>query len=169
MAGAVAMWPAVVPTVVGLALLLFLVPHSRCLSPEGYGENKFRDAQMLQDKGHLKEHVKELSEDDINNMTPAEREFHFFKSHDSDKDHYLDGLEIMAAVSHNSDYDSFRRPAPEGETAEQERDRTDREHQERMAVFTGLVDKILSEDDTNNDGMISYIEYVISRRREPGT
>ncbi|XP_066297885.1 multiple coagulation factor deficiency protein 2 homolog [Branchiostoma lanceolatum] len=168
MAGTVAMSPAVLSAVVG-ALLLLVVPQTRGLSPEGYGENKFRDAQMLQDKGHLKEHVKELSEEDINNMTPAEREFHFFKSHDSDKDLHLDGLEIMAAVSHNSDYDSFRRPAPEGETVEQERERTNREHEERMAVFTGLVDKILSEDDTNNDGMISYIEYVISRRREPGT
>ncbi|XP_035690953.1 multiple coagulation factor deficiency protein 2 homolog isoform X3 [Branchiostoma floridae] len=132
-------------------------------------ENRFRDPSMVQDKSHLKEHVQELTQEQINQMSPEELEFHFFKSHDSDKDHHLDGLEIMAAVSHNSDYDSFGRPAPEGETAEQERERTNQEHQERMTVFTGLVDKILSEDDTNNDGMISYIEYVVSRRRVPGT
>jgi hypothetical protein len=29
-----------------------------------------------------------------------------------------------------------------------------------------LIDDILKEDDKNNDGYISYIEYVFARRRE---
>ncbi|KAI8507533.1 hypothetical protein Bbelb_149130 [Branchiostoma belcheri] len=102
---------------------------------------------MIQDKHHLKEHVQELTEEQISQMSPEELEWHFFKSHDSDKNLKLDGLEIMAAMEHRSEY-SYP-PDPN----------------ERIEYYTGLVDQILEEDDTDNDGMMSYIEYVMSTRK----
>ncbi|CAH1232362.1 MCFD2 [Branchiostoma lanceolatum] len=109
--------------------------------------NRFRDPSMVQDRGHLKEHVQELTEEQISQMSPEELEWHFFKSHDSDKNLKLDGLEIMAAVEHRSEYNH----PPD--------------YDERMEYYSGMVDMILEEDATDNDGMMSYIEYVISTRK----
>ncbi|XP_019618265.1 PREDICTED: multiple coagulation factor deficiency protein 2 homolog [Branchiostoma belcheri] len=125
---------------------LLLVPPAAVSTAEG-DTNRFRDPSMIQDRGHLKEHVQELTEEQISQMSPEELEWHFFKSHDSDKNLKLDGLEIMAAMEHRSEY-SYP-PDPN----------------ERIEYYTGLVDQILEEDDTDNDGMMSYIEYVMSTRK----
>ncbi|XP_078599419.1 multiple coagulation factor deficiency protein 2 homolog [Branchiostoma floridae x Branchiostoma japonicum] len=124
---------------------LLLVPTA--VSTAEGDTNRFRDPSMVQDKGHLKEHVQELTEEQISQMSPEELEWHFFKSHDSDKNMKLDGLEIMAAIEHRSEYNY----PPDDD--------------ERLKYHTGLVDQILEEDDTDNDGMMSYIEYVISTRK----
>ncbi|CAH1232360.1 MCFD2 [Branchiostoma lanceolatum] len=148
---------------VGVTLLL---AHNVFGTDAEQNENRFRDPSMVQDKSHLKEHVQELTQEQINQMSPEELEFHFFKSHDTDKNLKLDGLEIMAAIDHqHSHRQPAEQPAPEHETPEQTRARRYREHQERLNFLTGMVDKILEQDDTDDDGMMSYIEYVISRRR----
>ncbi|XP_078599420.1 multiple coagulation factor deficiency protein 2 homolog [Branchiostoma floridae x Branchiostoma japonicum] len=130
-----------------LGAFLFLVPNALSTGTGDTPSNKFRDPEMIQDKHHLKEHVQELTEEQINQMSPEEVEFHFFKSHDGDKNLKLDGLEIMAAIEHQSEYNY----PPD--------------YNERMEYYTGMVDKILADDDSDDDGMISWIEYVIARRR----
>ena len=32
--------------------------------------------------------------------------------------------------------------------------------------FTEIVDQVLQEDDLDNDGYLTYLEYVLARRRE---
>ncbi|XP_066298048.1 multiple coagulation factor deficiency protein 2 homolog [Branchiostoma lanceolatum] len=134
--------------VVAISAFLFLVPHALCTGTDETPSNKFRDPAMTQDKDHLKEHVKELTEEQINEMSSEEKEFHFFKTHDSDKDLKLDGLEILAAIEHSTHFNTH-------------------EDKDMTEYYAELVDKVLADDDTDDDGMISWIEYVIaSRRRE---
>ncbi|XP_066297934.1 multiple coagulation factor deficiency protein 2 homolog [Branchiostoma lanceolatum] len=130
-----------------ISAFLFLVPIALCTGTGDTASNRFRDPAMTQDKHHLKEHVQELTEEQINQMSPEEMEFHFFKSHDGDKDLKLDGLEIMAAIEHSTDYG------------------LPPDYNEMMEYLMGLVDKILEDDDSDDDGMISWIEYVIARKR----
>ncbi|CAH1232366.1 MCFD2 [Branchiostoma lanceolatum] len=104
--------------------------------------------QQVIHKSHLKEHVKELTEEQINEMSSEEKEFHFFKTHDSDKDLKLDGLEILAAIEHSTHFNTH-------------------EDKDMTEYYAELVDKVLVDDDPDDDGMISWIEYVVaSRRRE---
>ncbi|KAI8507531.1 hypothetical protein Bbelb_149110 [Branchiostoma belcheri] len=158
---------AVLWTCLAAVVTLTLVPNVFGTDNAEQTENRFRDPTMVQDKGHLKEHVQELTQEQINQMSAEELEFHFFKSHDTDRNLKLDGLEIMAAIEHQHSHrqPAAEPPAPEHETPEQTRARKYREHQERLNYFTGIVDKILEEDDTDNDGMMSYIEFALSRRR----
>ncbi|OWF43533.1 Multiple coagulation factor deficiency protein 2-like [Mizuhopecten yessoensis] len=70
--------------------------------PEKVG---FHDNKVVHDEAHLKEHLKEQI-DTSKPMTQQEMEFHYFRLHDADNNTKLDGLEIMAALSHmNNMYD----------------------------------------------------------------
>lgn len=35
-----------------------------------------------------------------------------------------------------------------------------------MYFILGLIDKVLEEDDLNNDGYLEYVEYVLGRQRD---
>lgn len=86
-------------------------------------------------------------------MTDEELEFHYFHLHDFDKNKHLDGLEILQAIKHTIHEDEL------GENdLEVEKD--------DMAYYIALIDKLLEEDDTNRDGLLSYTEYVLGRKRE---
>lgn len=49
--------------------------------------------------------MKEFSfgERELANMSDEEKNFYFFKLHDSDNNDHLDGLEILHAATHHSD------------------------------------------------------------------
>lgn len=54
---------------------------------------------------HIQEDLKQLSisEDELSKMSDEEKNFYFFKLHDSDNNDHLDGLEILHAATHHSD------------------------------------------------------------------
>ncbi|RXG51929.1 hypothetical protein Avbf_04848 [Armadillidium vulgare] len=58
--------------------------------------------EVIHDKEHLKEEAPSLhlTQEQIENMTAEEVEYHYFTIHDLDKDHNLDGLELMQAIMH---------------------------------------------------------------------
>ncbi len=35
-----------------------------------------------------------------------------------------------------------------------------------LILFSEIVDSVLEEDDLNNDGYLTYLEYVLARKRE---
>lgn len=65
--------------------------------------------------------------------------FHFFKLHDYDDNSKLDGLEIMAALTHH-------------------RKSNDKEVDENELIQ--MVDDVLKEDDLDGDGYLSYPEFL---------
>ncbi|XP_022096704.1 multiple coagulation factor deficiency protein 2-like [Acanthaster planci] len=119
-------------------------------------KSKFHDPEMVRNKEHVQEHLEELTggqkrEED---MTDEELEFHYFKLHDFDNNTKLDGLEILAAINHvmGDDKPSLNM------TPEQAREIRLLEHME-------MIDQVLAEDDFNNDGYLTYLEFVLARRR----
>ncbi|XP_075233201.1 multiple coagulation factor deficiency protein 2 homolog [Lycorma delicatula] len=136
-----------------------------------------QDTQLLQDVEHIKEDLGNiLSEEQTHKMTPEELEFHYFKLHDFDNNTKLDGLEILQAIhhsTHDSDtdeayYDNKKKtnvdvgatPLPD-KTGD-----IPSINMEDFQYFVDLIDQVLAEDDLDNDGYLSYIEYVVGRQKD---
>ena len=82
--------------VISLVSLLPLVtshihPHARSNKKSGTAE----DIQS-----HLELELETFNFDSIKNMTEEERDYHYFRLHDFDKNDLLDGLEVLKAMSH---------------------------------------------------------------------
>ncbi|XP_070576806.1 multiple coagulation factor deficiency protein 2 homolog [Ptychodera flava] len=121
----------------------------------GDASNKFHDPNVVRDKEHVKEHLKDVAgEIDENEMTDEELEFHYFKMHDFDNNTKLDGLEMLAALTHMMEHDLSMD------------DKLSEEIQSRIGYYSEIIDKVLEEDDFNNDGYLTYLEYVVARRRD---
>ncbi|KAK3914800.1 Multiple coagulation factor deficiency protein 2-like protein [Frankliniella fusca] len=123
-----------------------------------------QDAQLLQDKEHIREDLgRWATEEAVEKMTPEELQFHYFKLHDLDENVKLDGLEILRAIMHTEEHESH------GHEGEDENSLADGEEDYKapvsMEYYTELIDEVLREDDTNNDGYLSYPEYVVGRNQ----
>ncbi|KAG7198077.1 hypothetical protein KM043_018245 [Ampulex compressa] len=117
-----------------------------------------QDTELLHDATHLKEDMGPMGEQlDFSKMTAQEIEFHYFKVHDVDNNTKLDGLELLHAIQH-----SFH----ENRLADVEQGKRDIEGEDDLPWIVGLIDKVLKEDDLDNDGYLGYIEYVIGRQRD---
>ncbi|KAJ8950984.1 hypothetical protein NQ318_006368 [Aromia moschata] len=117
-------------------------------------EKLTEDAQLLHDKEHIQEHLEEvIPEPDLSNMTDEELEFYYFQVHDSDKNSKLDGLEILQAISHTGQHEY---EDDGNEIAEKPAD--------DFNYYVELIDQVLKEDDLDQDGYLSYSEYVGGRR-----
>lgn len=81
----------------------------------------------------------------LQEMSEEEIHFHYFKLHDTDHNNRLDGLEILQAVSH---FDRSRDAHPEKERRVQSEEELE-----------DLVNRVLDDDDRNNDGYIDYPEF----------
>lgn len=89
-------------------------------------------------------------------MTPEELEFHYFNIHDFDRNKHLDGLEMLQAIRHT----------------EQHFENED-EHMMLLSAYDieyyiDLIDEVLQEDDLDEDGLLSYPEYVTARKKDNG-
>ncbi|CAH1958037.1 unnamed protein product [Acanthoscelides obtectus] len=113
------------------------------------------DAQLLHDKDHIQEHLEEvIPKPDLSKMTDEELEFYYFQLHDTDKNSKLDGLEILHAIYHTDD--------EEHEENQHEENNTD-----SMAViehYIALIDEVLQEDDVDQDGYLTYSEFIAGKR-----
>ncbi|XP_013379287.1 multiple coagulation factor deficiency protein 2 homolog [Lingula anatina] len=134
-----------------------------CNSHEGHGPNvdhkhatnaeEWRDPEYRRDVEHIKEHYEGVVDIDTNNMTEEEMEFHFFYQHDTDKNLKLDGLEILASLLELMSF--------------QFKQMTKKEVEKKIQETAESIDQVLEADDVDNDGYLTYPEYVSARRRPP--
>ncbi|KYQ52774.1 Multiple coagulation factor deficiency protein 2 like protein [Trachymyrmex zeteki] len=109
-----------------------------------------QDDELLHDATHLKEDMGSIADQlDFSKMTEQEIEFHYFQIHDFDNNTKLDGLEILHALQHTMH--------------ENEEEGIQKPEEDWIVV---LIDKVLEEDDLNNDGYLEYVEYVLGRQRD---
>merc|ERR1712150_338984 len=138
--------------------LLFIICH------QSHGSNDqhrtMHDPKMSQDLEHVKEHLKDKIDID-REISTEELEFYYFLEHDFNNDSRLDGLEILAAIKHSELAHEFA-----ASTANLTDESLKKINEKELKVYTELIDDILKEDDQNNDGYISYLEYAFARRRE---
>ncbi|XP_070578775.1 multiple coagulation factor deficiency protein 2 homolog [Ptychodera flava] len=104
-----------------------------------------KDKTKIHDQQHILDHLEGQINKPESEMTEQELQFHYFKVHDYDNNNKLDGIELVAAMTHYHEED-------EGHEAEQ---MTEKDMAE-------MIDTILEEDDANKDGYIDFPEFVLS-------
>uniref|UniRef100_A0A0N4ZTD2 EF-hand domain-containing protein n=1 Tax=Parastrongyloides trichosuri TaxID=131310 RepID=A0A0N4ZTD2_PARTI len=104
--------------------------------------HEFGKDDSIHDKEHLKEHLQDTIDIDTAHMTADQERYHYFRLHDTNKDNLIDGMEIMKAYTHHDHRMDGTKPVLQDYQIE------------------NLVDAVLQEMDKNNDGFITYAEYV---------
>ncbi|XP_067942684.1 lymphotoxin beta receptor inhibitor-like [Watersipora subatra] len=95
-------------------------------------------------------------------MTDIEKDWYYFRLHDTDADMRLDGLELFKAWQHH--YLEHMGHAGLGHTDDStEEGRKFIESQNE--TFMIMVDKILEEQDIDNDGYLDYFEYMLAKEK----
>ncbi|XP_033209156.1 multiple coagulation factor deficiency protein 2 homolog [Belonocnema kinseyi] len=122
-----------------------------------------QDAELLHDASHLKEDMGPLADKlDLSKLSDQELEFYYFTLHDVDNNTKLDGLEILHAIQH-----TLHEHDDEGDN-KQLRDSQHKDGEDDLPWIVELIDRVLAEDDLDNDGYLGYIEYMLGRQRNPG-
>merc|ERR1711994_1034920 len=118
---------------------------------------------LNKERDHMKQHVKEdyLDMDALDDVSLL---MQYFKKHDTDGNYKLDGLELLKAMSamsdedhHHGDYDT------EGMDAE---DILVEREQMPVSDLMHIVDDILQDEDKDNDGYITWPEFLTRQRRK---
>jgi len=114
---------------------------------------------MEKEREHMKSHIREeyIDKDKMDDMALL---MQYFRKHDYDKNHRLDGNELIKAISRLSDEDHDHHDEGEEEEARQGADEDDGPADMSLADVVPIVDEILREDDKNNDGFISWSEFI---------
>lgn len=111
------------------------------------------DPQDEHMKEHLKEHLDDVA-DGVELDTEEDVYFGYFNVHDTDKSGYMDGLELLHSFG---DHKSSK----PGEMY------TDELYEKNLQGYVEIVDITLKEFDTNNDGLISFPEYMGQMKSGP--
>lgn len=136
--------------------------HVHYRPTRGTEEKLTQDTELLHDTEHIEEHLQEyISDPDLTNLTDEEIEFYYFQVHDTDKNSKLDGLEILQAIMHTRHHKH-----KDDEEEDQDGEETQSVEDDDFNYYIELIDKVLSEDDKNEDGYLSYAEYVEGRKKE---
>uniref|UniRef100_A0A452TTU3 Multiple coagulation factor deficiency protein 2 n=1 Tax=Ursus maritimus TaxID=29073 RepID=A0A452TTU3_URSMA len=88
------------------------------------------DKNTVHDQEHIMEHLQGAIKIPEAQMSPQELQLHYFKMHDHDGHHFLDGLELSTAITHFHKEEENEQAPP----------------------------RILRADDKNNDGYRAYAE-----------
>jgi len=100
--------------------------------------------EHAKDKDHIMHDMEGVINKPESEMSQEELQFHYFKLHDSNNDNLLDGWELMYALNHDHSNDT-------GDKKSMSDDQ-----------ISDLLDPIFREDDRNQDGFISYAEFMAS-------
>ncbi|KAB0800173.1 hypothetical protein PPYR_08053 [Photinus pyralis] len=130
-----------------------VVKHHVHYTPSRHSSPKkmTQDEELLHDTTHLEEHSEDLV--DVSTMSEEELDFFYFQVHDSDKNSKLDGLEMLQAIHHTAHNFEYTK----GETIDKDED---------FQYYIELIDRVLTEDDADRDGFLSYPEYIAGRRKD---
>ncbi|KAF9364579.1 hypothetical protein BGX34_001126 [Mortierella sp. NVP85] len=138
-----------------LAVLLSLATTAMARSgngiPIGY---KDQEHSNYGDMGKAKEFAKEHMGDKGKNLSEKEELMMLFSLHDSNKDGFLDGIELRAAFSDMTSSNDFNNE--------------ESKYKVTLQQMIDMIDHVIEEDDTDNDGKISWGEYLISQKYHEG-
>ncbi|XP_058826083.1 multiple coagulation factor deficiency protein 2 homolog [Topomyia yanbarensis] len=107
------------------------------------------DEHLHAQDNHIQQDLKHLSigEDELAKMSEEEKNFYFFKLHDSDNNDHLDGLEILHAATHHADGHVHKL------------DREDEPDSTENSVID-VIDDFLAYADLDRNGLLTYPEYM---------
>ncbi|CAH1124231.1 unnamed protein product [Ceutorhynchus assimilis] len=144
-----------------------LVKRHTHYTPGKNAEKITQDFELLHDKEHIEEHLKEVAPKiDLSKMTDAEIELFYFLLHDTDKNSKLDGLELLNAILHTTHDNSGHQHIYNRTFDDENGNDIDNPEMSEGSFehFVDLVDQVLKEDDKNQDGYLDYTEYVDGKK-----
>jgi len=123
-------------------------------------------ADVIVDAEHIVDDIGEIfTEKQIDHMDLDEKLFLWFQSHDWDENNQMDGLELLKSLSHDHNYhhpdEETNDPVDVPDDAAQHTAAAERQ---RLRRTEKIVDKMLSQDDTDQNGEISFSEFVSAFR-----
>ncbi|KXJ16017.1 multiple coagulation factor deficiency protein 2 homolog [Exaiptasia diaphana] len=135
-------------SLVGFLLFTIHLSQIKCETNSTVAEENLRS--QVKDTNHLVEHL----QDHFGLDEKAAREYlknndenaQYFLMHDNNNDSKLDGLEILSSLSHHRHQE------------DEKHDKEDSHNSEESLVE--FVDMILSDQDLNKDGFITYPEFI---------
>jgi len=171
---------------IGLLMMLALLPTLHSWVPPGMSErvehhdhhDKQKDlppehiqhhdhsdnidmADLVADTEHMVDDLEWYTKAELETMNIDEKVFTWFAAHDWDADDHLDGLELVKALSHEHNYHHpLEENIPEEDLAHDPAQHTDAAERQRFRRVVKIVDKILEEDDSNHDGLVSFPEFM---------
>ena len=107
------------------------------------------EQKLAEEAGHIQHHAEHV---DTGKMTEQELRFHYFKMHDTDGNHKLDGLEMVKSLIHWHTEDNFD---PESGVPKPDKTKIFRDEE-----LINMIDPILERNDKNKDGYIDYPEFI---------
>ena len=97
----------------------------------------------------------------LDRMELDQKVFTWFTAHDWDEDTYLDGLELIKALSHDHNYHHpSEENIPDNDEWHDTAQHTEPAERQRLRRSEKIVDKILEEDDSDKDGLVSFPEFM---------
>lgn len=97
----------------------------------------------------------------LDKMEVDQKVFLWFSAHDWDENAHLDGLELLKALSHDHNYHhEAEESIPEGDTWHDTAQHTEPAERQRFRRTEKIVDRILEEDDSDKDGLVSFSEFM---------
>ncbi|ESO01885.1 hypothetical protein HELRODRAFT_188509 [Helobdella robusta] len=112
------------------------------------------NSSVIHNKEHIIEHLDGYAKQP-EEMNSDELQFHYFKLHDTNNDNELDGLELLQAFLHEHKEENDEEPAEDKKN-----------HNLNLEHIVPNVDYILKLYDKNDDGKVSYPEFVSSIKLE---
>lgn len=129
---------------------------------------------------HIQEDLEQYADSvvqtrNISEMTEEEKNFFYFKLHDSDNNDVLDGLELLRAATHHSVHIAHEENSGHRDGDKQEDETNEIEHVIRRCMLCGglqkclkrkfyflleIIDDFIQFADFNNDGYLNYPEYA---------
>jgi len=124
------------------------------------------NVDLSKEREHIKAQVKEEYMD-VSTLDDTKLLMQYFRKHDSDKNHKLDGLELLKAIAnmeadHKHDDDDSDEDHHEAGPDDHP---GDGEMKIDIEQIIPIVDSILEQDDKNKDGYLNYAEFMTRQKQ----
>ncbi|XP_054707097.1 multiple coagulation factor deficiency protein 2 homolog [Uloborus diversus] len=132
-------------------------------------KNVLKDREFIRDYEHIREDVQDMyNKDFAEKLNDIDMEIFYFQLHDLDKDKRLDGLELLGAMNHVMNREQELIDRADLMKSSETRMALQSWWNEKFEEDAKFIDQVLKEEDLDQDGFLSYMEFAIGRQREMG-
>ncbi|XP_035908304.1 multiple coagulation factor deficiency protein 2 homolog [Anopheles stephensi] len=125
-------------------------------------EKHHLDDHLQPEREHLEDDLKRLpiGEQSLTEMSEDEKNFYYFKLHDSDNNDNLDGLEMLHAATHHHSKPEGQLHGIERGSKDTADDRGPFLEDEEFNHIIEVIDDFIEFADTDKNGLLNYPEYI---------
>uniref|UniRef100_A0A8W7P3F9 EF-hand domain-containing protein n=1 Tax=Anopheles coluzzii TaxID=1518534 RepID=A0A8W7P3F9_ANOCL len=120
------------------------------------------DEHLQPERDHLEDDLKRLpiGEQSLTEMSEDEKNFYYFKLHDSDNNDNLDGLEMLHAATHHHSKSDGQLHGIDRAATQPGDDRAALLDDDEFNHIIEVIDDFIEFADTDKNGLLNYPEYI---------